>query len=408
MANRPDRGRDGRAAGRVSHKGAHALRDRLRRAAAGGRRLEPEQSGDPTGEVAADESVETEPVDSPDEETKVADEDAAGALEGRGSTQLATVFPNRQAMELTEVREVFVSEDGSEQTFRRWQPNGSEYRDSKEPPAGVTGDRLVRQFLFRSAEVYFVTNDGVDVLKPVEFKYRADGAIAVREVINDGGRYGDGKVYQDSYVEARFDEPRQATNLYLECTDGPETFHIEIHNVSLEPGHKTEPRIYSLDCLRRFGDVRRRAWHCEAMDHISGMAYTRVYQQDDPPKESMRRALISMVGWKSLYAQAMPLAWPKITTEPIRRTVVTPIGEPVAGATVVSHTRRHWVRILEGGKLHDQPHGSATTTDARESSACPSGRSTIGCSCYTTWAWRRCRMKNCLKLSRSCCDPGLG
>jgi hypothetical protein len=95
------------------------------------------------------------------------------------------------------------------------------------------------------------------------------------------------------------------------------------------------------------------------------MAYTSVYQQDDPPKEWMRRALISMVGWKSLYAQAMPLAWPKITTEPIRRTVVTPTGEPVAGATVVSHTRRHWVRVLEGGKLHDQPHGSATTTDAR-------------------------------------------
>ena len=41
-------------------------------------------------EVAADEPVETEPVDSPDEETRVADEDAAGALEGRGSTQLTT------------------------------------------------------------------------------------------------------------------------------------------------------------------------------------------------------------------------------------------------------------------------------------------------------------------------------
>ena len=41
-------------------------------------------------EVAADEPVETEPVDSLDKEAQVADEDAAGALEGRGSTQLTT------------------------------------------------------------------------------------------------------------------------------------------------------------------------------------------------------------------------------------------------------------------------------------------------------------------------------
>ena len=54
----------------------------------------------------------------------------------------------------------------------------------------------------------------------------------------------------------------------------------------------------------------------------------------------------------------------KITVPAVEATVVDADGAPVAGAEVVSHTPRHWVRIMPDMTLHPQPHGSATKTSA--------------------------------------------
>ena len=55
----------------------------------------------------------------------------------------------------------------------------------------------------------------------------------------------------------------------------------------------------------------------------------------------------------------------QVTIPSIRATVVDEAGQPIAGAKVCSHTRRHWVRLHTGGTFHENPHGSLTETDSQ-------------------------------------------
>ena len=54
----------------------------------------------------------------------------------------------------------------------------------------------------------------------------------------------------------------------------------------------------------------------------------------------------------------------RITVPAVEVTVVDVSGKVAAGAQVVSHTPRHWVRLMPDMTLHPHPHGSATQTDA--------------------------------------------
>jgi beta-lactamase regulating signal transducer with metallopeptidase domain len=309
------------------------------------------------GELTAEEVAASN--DSASEDKAVV---APVASEGPGSTILATVFPNGQSFELAEIREFPLDkEPGEVVTVRRWKPDGTplptvekKLKEHDAVRSEADGD-MARLFCFQSGDVAFSDSSYGHATMPVRIGYRADGAKpdpVAHEGIGTIDKHNHHSY--DSFVRARFSGTRKQTNLYLQCDDGLDQCSIEFRDISLEPEHKTEPRIYSLDCLNWITDPRERLQHCKAKDEA-------IFAQPVQGEGELERARLRKYGWASLRQQAHGAIWPPTIIPTIRATVVDDAGRPVKGAKVRPYTARDSVRILPGGRFRGNAPGDLET-----------------------------------------------